>query len=203
MIAHIDTRLFKKSSTLLITETTGERWAYYEMAEEGLRERDLTEEAKEFLRVLRDSCEPTRVSGIFAAGVGGSARAGVTKNPIRLTRAVHKGEVEITIGGARHFILPGGGINFLVNVEEIRFGSIYLTGLRRSGQLEATWMPSDLWKRLLKGYQNDIGGRGPQQHMCGGQGTWKRRAWCGIDFRGTQKTSGPDLRLCSHIKTKG
>lgn len=127
VIAHIDTRLFKKGSTLLITETTGERWAYYEMAEEGLRERDLTEEAKEFLRVLRDTCEPTRVSGIFAAGVGGSARAGVTKNPIRLTRAVHKGEVEITIGGARPFILPGGGINFLVNVEEIRFGSIYLT----------------------------------------------------------------------------
>jgi len=127
VIAHIDTRLFKKGSTLLITETTGERWAHYEMAEEGLRERDLTEEAKEFLRVLRDSCEPTRVSGIFAAGVGGSARAGVTKNPIRLTRAVHKGEVEITIGGARPFILPGGGINFLVNVEEIRFGSIYLT----------------------------------------------------------------------------
>jgi len=127
VIGHIDSKLFKKGFTLLITETTGERWAYYEMTEEGLKERELKEEAKEFLKVLKESCEPTRVSGVFSAGVGGSARAGVTKNPIKLTRAVHRGEVEITIGGARPFIFPGGGINFLVNVEEIRFGSIYLT----------------------------------------------------------------------------
>jgi hypothetical protein len=57
--------------------------------------------------------------------VGGSARAGVTKHPIRLTGAVHRGEVKVTVGGARPFIFPGGGINFLVDVEKIRFGSIY------------------------------------------------------------------------------
>ena len=66
-------------------------------------------------------------TAILAAGVGGSARAGVTKNPIRLTRAVHAGKVAITIGGARPFIFPGGGINFLVDVGKIKFGSIYLS----------------------------------------------------------------------------
>jgi len=64
---------------------------------------------------------------VFAAGVGGSARAGVTKNPIRLTKAVHEGKVAITVGGARPFIFPGGGINFLVDVEQIKHGSIYLS----------------------------------------------------------------------------
>jgi hypothetical protein len=127
VIADIDARAFPPGSTLLVTETTGDRYAYYEMREGGLVPRELGEGAREFLRVLKDSCEPTRVSAVFAAGVGGSARAGVTKNPIGLTRAVHDGKVTITIGGARPFIFPGGGINFLVNVEEIRYGSIFLT----------------------------------------------------------------------------
>jgi 6-hydroxynicotinate reductase len=86
-----------------------------------------TPEAVEFLETLRDSCQSSRVSAIFAAGVGGSARAGVTKNPIRLTRAVHEDKVAVTIGGAKPFIFPGGGINFLVDVEKIKYGSIYLS----------------------------------------------------------------------------
>lgn len=127
VIESIDQDQFKVGSTLLITETTGERFAYYRMTEKGLEETELSEAAKEFLRELRASCEPTMVTAVFAAGVGGSARAGVTKNPIRLTKAVHEGKVNITIGGARPFIFPGGGINFLVDVGQIRHGSIYLT----------------------------------------------------------------------------
>jgi hypothetical protein len=125
VIDRIDESVFKPGMTLLVTETTGEKAAFFKMGDSSLIPSDMPAEAVAFLSVLRDSCEATRVSGIFAAGVGGSARAGVTKNPIRLTRAVHKGEVTITIGGARPFILPGGGINFLVDVERIMFGSIY------------------------------------------------------------------------------
>ncbi len=33
----------------------------------------------------------------------------------------------MTIGGAKPFILPGGGINFLVDVEKIKYGSIYIS----------------------------------------------------------------------------
>ncbi|RJR21317.1 MAG: 6-hydroxynicotinate reductase [Desulfobacteraceae bacterium] len=125
VIDRIDKDSFRPGMTLLVTETTGERYAFFTMGKDGLLESGLPAKAGEFLAVLRDSCETTRVSGIFAAGVGGSARAGVTKNPIRLTRAVHRGEVKVTVGGAKPFILPGGGINFLVDVEKIRFGSIY------------------------------------------------------------------------------
>jgi hypothetical protein len=35
--------------------------------------------------------------------------------------------VSVTIGGARPFIFPGGGINFLVDVERIKHGSIYVS----------------------------------------------------------------------------
>lgn len=125
VIEKIDRSVFKTGMTLLVTETTGEKAAFFKMDEAGLMPSDMPAKAVAFLSVLRDSCEATRVSGIFAAGVGGSARAGVTKNPIRLTRAVHRGDVTVTVGGARPFILPGGGINFLVDVEKIMFGSIY------------------------------------------------------------------------------
>ncbi len=125
VIERIDTGIFRPGMTLLVTETTGEKRAFYKMEDEGLRESDLPPKAMAFLSVLKESCEATRVSGVFAAGVGGSARAGVTKHPIRLTRAVHRGEVKVTVGGANPFIFPGGGINFLVDVEKISSGSIY------------------------------------------------------------------------------
>jgi hypothetical protein len=52
-------------------------------------------------------------------GTGGSARAGVTNCPIKLSQAVHAGEARLSIGGAPAFILPGGGINFMVDVERV------------------------------------------------------------------------------------
>jgi 6-hydroxynicotinate reductase len=117
----------KEGTTLLITETTGRKVAFYTMKKGAFVEAKPSKQAMGFIDVLRDSCEYSRVGAIFAAGVGGSARAGVTKNPVKLTRAVHDGKVAVTIGGAKPFIFPGGGINFLVDVEKIRHGSIYLS----------------------------------------------------------------------------
>jgi hypothetical protein len=127
VIGELDQEKCHEGMTLLITETTGRKFAFYRMKGGRLNPAAPTPEAKKFLSVLRGSCERASVSAIFAAGVGGSARAGVTKNPIKLTRAVHEGRVAITIGGARPFIFPGGGINFLVDVARIKYGSIYLT----------------------------------------------------------------------------
>ncbi len=127
VVSGIDAERMREGMSLLITETTGRSVAFYRMRKGGLAKEEPTREAMEFIEVLRDSCERSTVSAVFAAGVGGSARAGVTKNPIKLTRAVHEGRVAITIGGARPFIFPGGGINFLVDVGKIRHGSIYLS----------------------------------------------------------------------------
>lgn len=127
VVKEIDTGKCFDGMTLLITETTGRKSAFYRWKKDGFIEEPPSPEAVKFLEVLKNSCELSRVSAVFAAGVGGSARAGVTKNPIKLTRAVHEGKVNVTVGGARPFIFPGGGINFLVDVEKIKHGSIYLS----------------------------------------------------------------------------
>ena len=52
----------------------------------------------------------------MAAGAGGSLRAGVTENPVALTRAVRSALVQVTAGGAPVYLWPGGGITFMVDV---------------------------------------------------------------------------------------
>ncbi len=127
IIDHVEWEKVKDGMSLLITETTGRFYAFYRAKGRDFIESTPTEEALRFLELLRNSCERSRTTAVLSAGVGGSARAGVTKNPLKLTRAVHEGKVKITIGGAKPFIFPGGGINFLVDVEKIKYGSIFLS----------------------------------------------------------------------------
>jgi 6-hydroxynicotinate reductase len=67
------------------------------------------------------------VSAIYTAGSGGSARAGVTKFPIKLTQAIHARKANLTVGGSPTFVMPGGGISFMVDVERVKPGSFYWT----------------------------------------------------------------------------
>ncbi len=127
VIQELDKNRMGEGSTLLITETTGRKYGFWRMKDGQFVEERISPEAEEFIAVLKDSCEPSLASAVLAAGVGGSARAGVTKNPVRLNRAVHAGKVAITLGGAKPFIFPGGGINFLVDVGKVKYGSIYLS----------------------------------------------------------------------------
>src|SRR3546814_10229017 len=50
------------------------------------------------------------------AGAGGSLRAGVTENPVRLTISVKDRLTRVTAGGAPVFVWPGGGITYMVDV---------------------------------------------------------------------------------------
>ncbi len=50
------------------------------------------------------------------AGAGGSLRAGVTENPVRLTRSVKDALTRVTAGGAPCYVWPGGGITYMVDV---------------------------------------------------------------------------------------
>jgi hypothetical protein len=56
---------------------------------------------------------------MYTGGTGGSARGGVGRKPLALTRAVHEGRANLTIAGATPYILPGGGINFMVDVSKM------------------------------------------------------------------------------------
>jgi hypothetical protein len=49
-------------------------------------------------------------------GAGGSLRAGVTENPVKLTDSVKRRLTRVTCGGAPAYIWPGGGITFMVDV---------------------------------------------------------------------------------------
>lgn len=124
IISSIDMNAAKPGLTILITETTGRKAAMFQLGKDGqLVETELTESAAAAIRMLSEGCEDSRVSGIYCGGSGGSARAGVTKHPVRLTRAVHKNRVRLTVGGAPAFVLPGGGINFMVDVEKVIQGA--------------------------------------------------------------------------------
>jgi hypothetical protein len=105
---------------LLLTSTTGEDALYCEL-DEGLRPRPAAMPAAVAGTVARigENCEPALTSILFMAGAGGSLRAGVTTNPILLTRAVQRGAVRVTIGGAPCTLWPGGGITIMADVTRI------------------------------------------------------------------------------------
>ena len=52
-------------------------------------------------------------------GAGGSLRAGVTENPVHLTRSVRQALTRVTCGGAPVYVWPGGGITFMVDVTRL------------------------------------------------------------------------------------
>jgi len=120
IIEGFDSKIAKPGMTVLITETTAERASMFRLGEDGkFRQIGLTPMAKRAVEIIASSCEPSKVSAIFVGGSGGSARAGVTKIPIKLNRAIHENRARLTVGGAPTYILPGGGITFLVDVEKV------------------------------------------------------------------------------------
>ncbi|MBF0531428.1 MAG: 6-hydroxynicotinate reductase, partial [Deltaproteobacteria bacterium] len=128
IIDRIDMSVAWPGLTILITETTGQHGAMFEVtADGGLTEIPLTDNAQAVLDAISNTSEPSLVSAVYTGGAGGSARAGVTKYPIKLTQAVHTGKAQLTIGGCEGYILPGGNITFLVDVEKVKAGAFYWT----------------------------------------------------------------------------
>ena len=77
---------------------------------------------------IGENCEPALCTVLFVGGAGGSLRAGVTENPILLTRSIKSLLTSVTCGGAPAYIWPGGGITVMVDVaahagEQVRLGA--------------------------------------------------------------------------------
>ncbi|MGE4218693.1 MAG: 6-hydroxynicotinate reductase [Alphaproteobacteria bacterium] len=72
---------------------------------------------------IAENCEPSLCSVMFVGGAGGSLRAGVTENPVRLTRSVKALLTRVTMGGAPAYVWPGGGIMVMVDVTRMPAGS--------------------------------------------------------------------------------
>ena len=128
IIASIDMTVAWPGMTILITETTGQKGALFKVQEGGgLAPLTMDVNAQSAIDAIAASCESSLVSAMYTAGSGGSARAGVTRYPIKLTRAVHERKVNLTVGGAPSFVMPGGGISFMVDVGRVKKGSFYWT----------------------------------------------------------------------------
>lgn len=128
VIAEIDEKVAWVGMRVLITETTGQHAAMFELCEDGsLKEIPLTRDARSALEAISASCEPSLASALYMGGAGGSARAGAVRYPVQLTRAVHQGKANLTVGGAPTFVLPGGGITFEVDVQKVKTGAFYWT----------------------------------------------------------------------------
>ena len=110
--------------TLLMVSTTGEEYAYY-VLNDGLDpvRHELPDALTASVRLIDENCEPSLCTVLFMAGAGGSLRAGVTKNPVRLTRSVQGRETRLTSGGAPCYVWPGGGITFMVDVTRLPPGA--------------------------------------------------------------------------------
>jgi hypothetical protein len=102
---------------LLMVSTTGEHHAFFEL-DEGLRpvQKELPAPLVESVARIKENCEPALCTVLFMGGAGGSLRAGVTENPVRLTHSVRDALTRVTCGGAPVYVWPGGGITFLVDV---------------------------------------------------------------------------------------
>jgi hypothetical protein len=110
--------------TMLMVSTTGEEYAYY-ILDEALEPilQELPEVLKATVRLIDENCEPSLCTVLFMGGAGGSLRAGVTRNPVRLTRSVQGQETRLTAGGAPCYVWPGGGITFMVDVTRLPKGA--------------------------------------------------------------------------------
>lgn len=120
ILAPFDPEVARPGLRLLMVSTTGEHYAYFEL-DEALRpvEKELPEALKESVDRIRENCEPALCTVLFMGGAGGSLRAGVTENPVKLTHSVGHALTRVTCGGAPVYVWPGGGITFMVDVSRM------------------------------------------------------------------------------------
>ncbi len=117
IIEKIDPKTAWPGLRLLMVSTTGEDAEWFVL------DRDLKPQkapmpapVKVVVDRIAENCEPALCSVLFMGGAGGSLRAGVTENPVRLTRSVKDHITRVTCGGAPVYVWPGGGITVMVDV---------------------------------------------------------------------------------------
>ncbi len=109
---------------LLMVSTTGEDSAWFVLDDALVpRPAEMPPAVRRVVERIGENCEPALCSVMYVAGAGGSLRAGVTDNPIALTRSIKHLLTRVTCGGAPAFVWPGGGITVMVDVAKMPAGS--------------------------------------------------------------------------------
>ena len=120
IIERIDPKKAWPGLRLHMVSTTGEDAAWY-VLDDDLKPvpADMPEAIEAVVARIAENCEPALSTVLFMAGAGGSLRAGVTENPVRLTKSVKAALTRVTCGGAPVYIWPGGGITLMVDVSRM------------------------------------------------------------------------------------
>ena len=116
-IEKIDPKKAWPGLRLLMVSTTGEDAAFFTLdADLEPVPAEMPSRLQEVIDRIAENCEPALCTVMFMAGAGGSLRAGITENPVRLTRSVKQALTRVTCGGAPVYVWPGGGITLMVDV---------------------------------------------------------------------------------------
>ncbi|MCW5625983.1 MAG: 6-hydroxynicotinate reductase [Burkholderiales bacterium] len=117
IIDHIDPAVAWPGLTLLMVSTTGEQAAWFVLdAQLRPQPAPLPPAVAKAVERIAENCEPALCTVLFMGGAGGSLRAGVTENPVQLTRSVKAALTRVTCGGAPAYVWPGGGITLMADV---------------------------------------------------------------------------------------
>ncbi len=128
ILGPFDPKVARPGQSLLMVSTTGEEAAFF-VLDERLTPvpAPMPAALAATVQLISENCEPALSSVVFMGGAGGSLRAGVTRNPVHLTRSVRDSLVYVSCGGAPAYVWPGGGITFMVDIcrmPQHAFGSV-------------------------------------------------------------------------------
>jgi 6-hydroxynicotinate reductase len=117
IVEKIDPKTAWPGMRILMVSTTGEDSEWFVLDSSLVPKKEKMPEAVRIVvERIAENCEPALCSVLFMGGAGGSLRAGVTENPVRLTRSVKELLTRVTCGGAPVYVWPGGGITVMVDV---------------------------------------------------------------------------------------
>jgi hypothetical protein len=117
IIEKIDPKTAWPGMRLLMVSTTGEDAEWFVLDQDLKPQKaEMPAPVRTVVERIAENCEPALCTVLFMGGAGGSLRAGVTENPVRLTRSVKDLITRVTCGGAPVYVWPGGGITVMVDV---------------------------------------------------------------------------------------
>ena len=156
LLGPFNPKVARPGLTMLMVSTTGEQCGYFVLDEDLVPQPvGIPAPLKASADLIAENCEPSVCSVLFMGGAGGSLRAGVTENPVRLTRSVKAALAHVSCGGAAAYVWPGGGITVMVDVLEMPSGSFgYVPTPALVAPIEFTMRVDDY--ATLGGYMDEI-----------------------------------------------
>ncbi|MBO9446777.1 6-hydroxynicotinate reductase [Ruegeria sp. R14_0] len=156
ILGDFNPKFAREGMSLLMVSTTGEQYGYFELnADLRPQAAEIPAALKASAELIAENCEPSVCSVLFMGGAGGSLRAGVTENPVRLTKSVKDSLTFVSCGGAEAYVWPGGGITVMVDVMDMPTGSFgYVPTPALVAPIEFTMRVSDYG--TLGGHMDEI-----------------------------------------------